>query len=671
LRLIPWMAAAGVFGLVFVLDQVGVLPGVKEHLIEVNLPSEVPGLRARLRAGAVSADGLKVSLPGSAQRDDTLEVMALFRQLLKELGANPESIPTQGSLSFAERERQALLRRWVPWMGLALGVGALCHLWIRLGTVSRVLVEVAPGERVASAESLRGLEKQILDRVGGIGSTLKEQLNAVASKQTSMESTAAALDTRVGAVDGRLGDLAARVQALATALQSIPVAGEDPRIGPLVTQMKNVVAGVNEVRRGVGVVQDEQGQLKSGLQEVRQSLDPVVQWKGEVAPHLEAFGEEARGRIEDRQRFRERAVEAVRAAREIAPLVPAAEIQWDAGWRQLAREMGVREWVSDSKQEAAIKRLVNRVASGPERSIMTVAAPKVGKGAILKALPVFFGYRPADENRIKPVGPDWFPDTVMGFDGEIYHPGKLPELIVQAILESQDGKCPWVLIDELGRLPQGFGEVFAGMIENLFALGAAERRVQVFHRLGSEIGVDLPAAFRLLMARNPALSGFHDHGEFDGDGAWAARVAVVTIPPLGAASEETLLSRWIQWSRKPDAQRDPGEFFGDWKALVHPPAKEDEWLPQLCQVLQASRVSHNGHHDPGWKYVEIGTGETRRLIWDAAEEGSEGFKERLAEKLFERVVQKVSTHVQDPKEVSAFREVLGNGPFDGLVSRLG
>jgi hypothetical protein len=198
-----------------------------------------------------------------------------------------------------------------------------------------------------------------------------------------------------------------------------------------------------------------------------------------------------------------------------------------------------------------------------------------------------------------------------------------------------------------------------------------ERRVRLFSRAGTEVVLPLPDAFRVVMARNPSMSGLVDHGEFDGDGAWASRVVVLRIPPLCAASEEGLLRRWIHWSRRPD--RDPGEFFGLWKPLKQPPQDEDAWLPRFCRVLEASRVSHNVDRarDPGWKYAETGTGVTRSLIWDAAEGGHAGFEQRLAGKLSEKVVHAVRRHVMEPMELARFQEVLKKEGFVDLATQLG
>ena len=655
------MAAAAVFALMFVLDDAGALPGTDERLIEVHLQNEVPGLRARLRPGAVSADGLKVVLPGSALRDDSLEVMAGLRQLLAELGADPQVIATHGALPLSERAQQVLIRFWLPWIGLAIGVGALCRLWLGLGLVSRVLVGVAPGTPLASDGSLREMERDLQKRLAGIESTLKQKISAIESRQTSMESTAAGVDAGVGAEDGGLGALTARVQALESAPKVIPVAGEDPKIESLQKQVKSV---------------------GDALEKARDSLTLMVQWKEEMAPHLEAFGKKEAAQIEAREKFKERAKKAVAAAAaavsEIKPLEKDTNKHWKAGWAALARQMGVRELEKDQRLMEAIKEIVEKLAQSQECSLMIEAAPKVGKGAILKALPAFFGYPCIDSNRIKTASREWTWEAVTGFDGESYHSGILPTALVEAMEHGQKSRCPWVVIDEAGEI-KDFCQVISGYKENLFAKGAQERKVRL---VGTNATVDvelrLPDAFRLVMARNPSKQFWASPVDFGLDQAWASRIPVVRVPPLCATSEAALLKKWIEWSRNPTA--DPDAFIGSWKPLEHPPEDEDKWLPGFCKVLEASRVSlsiseknpspGDGWKDPGWKLVETGTGITRSLIWDAAAGGKEGFLKRLESGLSKRVVKSVHFHVLERTDLERFQGVLREKGFDELASHL-
>lgn len=621
------MVAVAVFGLLFLLDRTGTLPGSRERIIEVTLGTELPGLRSRLRPGAVSADGLTVRLAGSAAREDSAEVMEGFRKLVTELGADPSVITAYGPLPPARVAQEDLVRRWLPWFGVAAAVGVLCQLWLWIGTLSRSLARAEPGEAVTKETAARPTDagKQ------GVEPGPDARPETVGTSPTVLAAPVDWVEDRIR------GSKAAFV-----------------RLGRMVGKQRRAIAN-----------QDVK------MEELSAALKVVTDWKEKIGPHIEALGLEATQRSKLREGSRALAEETVRVVEQekVKPLPTEEQFQWDAGWRELARQMGVRNWVRDKGQESAMRAFVTRVARGPESSFMMVAPPKVGKGAFLKALPVFFGYAPAGAERIMKAGPSWNADTVMGFDGYTYHPGILPEAIMEAIKDPSPRKCPWVMIDELGKLPREFGEVFSGFIESLFALGQEERRVQIFHAEGSKITVALPEAFRLIMARNPSLTGFTDHAEFDGDGAWTTRIAVMHIPPLDAPSEETILRGWIDWSGRSDGQRDPGEFSGAWKRLPHaiPPGP---WLGHFCRVLQASRKSHNGHQDPGWKYIETGTGITRSLIWDAAQGGVEGFQKRLADGLYSQVVQEVSNRVSNRKELSIFREVLREEEFEGLASRM-
>lgn len=669
---IPWMAAAAVFALVLVLDRVGVLPRDEERMLQINLLREVPRLREQLVGASISSDGRIVIIRSRDPFDDQKAMKEKFTKRLQEMGVDPGVIGEVRQLNSNHAEIEFLVRRWFPWVGLALGIGMLCHLWIRLGAMSRVLVMSGPSEPSASSVSLSSLQQEVRGQFRGIESAVKKQITSVESAQVRLEAEVNRQQALAAELAGRLTESATRLKELAAEVKGIQEQGLNPESGALSSQLEGIVAGLDEVRRGIQAVQVSHGELKADLGAVRSSLGDVVKWKAEMAPHLEAFGEEARKRIEDRERFRKRAVQAVDSVEAIQPLPRDTERYWEAGWAKLARQMGVRELEPDSGLKSAIQTIVRKLAEGPERALMLESAPKIGKGAILKALPWFFGYGAVAPGRIKTVDSRWYAEAVEGYDAEEFEPGILPAAIVEAIEEGKGKGCPWVFIDELGELNHGFHEVFSGYKENLFALGPEERRVRLFSRSGTEIVLPLPDAFRVVMARNPSRSGFVDHGEFDVDAAWPSRVTVIRIPPLCAASEESLLRRWIAWSRMPADERDPKEFFGHWQALGCDLPEEETWLPRFCRVLEASRVSHTRLRDPGWKYAETGTGVTRSLIWDAAAGGHEGFEQRLAKELSEKVVPLVRRHVTlEPRELAGFQEVLHREGFGALATQLG
>lgn len=706
LRWIPWMAGLAVIVLMFVLEYAGALPGAKEHLIEVTLPQEVPGLRSRLRPGSVSADGLKVVLAGSALRDDSGAVVDGFRKLLKELGADPQSIATHGSLPVAERAQSLLVQRWMPWMGLAVGVGALCHLWIRLGTVSRVLVE---------REHLEGLEQRLVDRmqtrnevVNSRCASLEQQHGGVraelAGLRTEVTGWMGAVETRLASVAGQVAGAGVRIQAaeealkdfqktvtshdtrlsevkglvascrqsiaeLRGAIDSIGNSGSDPRVDPLQQAMKEVDRRLSVAEKGLVVLTTTQERLGTDQDDARKRLEAVEGWREDVAPHVEAFGKESTQLIEARQRHRDRVEKVITGTRPvIGPPPGGSPLAWD----RLARELGVdsMRWDEDEPQKTAIEDVVKKLATGSEAAVILEGPTGVGKDAILKALPALVGYPAESSPRFLTPNGGWFPDAMEGYEeGVAYHPGILPSAILD-VFESE-GTCPWVIINELGELPHPFPEVFSSLKDTVFNKQASERTVCLFRHTTEKDPkiLKLPAHFRIVMARNPALREGSDHGEFASNGAWSGRVEVMRIPPLRGTSESRLLRSWIDWSaqvRRRDGRGNRTQpFFGQWNPLPQPPGLDDGWLDRLCTVMEASRFpGSEGRKDGGWRYVETGTGETRSLIRHAATQSDhKAFLRALESKLIEKVVRPVRDHVMDSTELELFRKTLEEQGF--------